>query len=121
MKIEEMSHHHQFVWNVLQGLEVGERIIGPDLMSRSGIRERRQLYQIIKDLRNHGFLIGSSKQPGSNGYFEIKDQIDLRRTLSSLRDAAISLLDTAESIERTFNEQRFSAPPLEDEEGEDGE
>lgn len=116
MRIEEMSHHHQFVWTVLQGLEDNQRIIGPDLMDRTGVDDRRHLYQVIKDLRNNGYLIGSSKSPGSNGYFEIRDEIDLRRTLSSLRDTAVSLLDTAESIERAFYGNLLS----EDEEGEDG-
>ena len=121
MKIEEMSKHHQFVWTVLQTMEDEERIIGPALMERTGVKDRRGLYQIINGLRQQGYLIGSSKHPDDRGYFEIRDEIDLRRTLASLRDAAISLLDTAEAIERTFNEQKYGRLPQEDDEGEDGE
>lgn len=122
MKIEEMATPHQFVWTVLQTMEDGERIIGPSLMERTGIKDRRSLYQIINGLRQQGYLIGSSKHPDDRGYYEIRDEIDLRRTLASLRDAAVSLLDTAEAIERTFNEQKYgSLHQQEDEEGEDGE
>lgn len=105
MRIEEKSAHHGFVWTVLQGLEDGERIMGTSLMERTAIKERRVLYQVIKDLREQGCLVGSSKHSSDRGYYEIRDENDLDRTLSTLRSSAQAMLDTAAMIERTFFER----------------
>lgn len=102
MKIEEMSKHHAFVWNTLQLLEDGQRIIGADLQERAGIEERRTLYKVINDLRKYGYLVGSSKTAERGGYFEIRDEADLKRTLNDLRSSAYSLLETAERIESAY-------------------
>lgn len=102
MKMEQLSKHHQFVWNTLQLLDDGERIIGADLQERAGIEERRTLYKVINDLRKYGYLVGSSKTAERGGYFEIRDETDLNRTLNDLRDAAYSLLATAKRIESVY-------------------
>lgn len=101
MIIEKMSAQHQFVWNTLTLLEDGERILGPDLQSRAGIRERRGLYQIIKELRVNGYLVGSSKN-GKAGYYQVRDQQDLDETLHVLRSAALDTLATADAMEASF-------------------
>ncbi|WP_391123482.1 hypothetical protein [Psychrobacillus sp. L3] len=112
MKVEQMTQQHQFVWNTLQLLEDGERIIGVDLQARAGIQDRRILYQIIKDLRQHNYLVGSSKTAGSGGYYVIKDEQDLNKTLSDLRNSAFSLLSTAKQIEMTFYKKHYGELPL---------
>lgn len=106
MKVEEMSKYHRFVWNILTLLEDGERIIGTDLQERAGIEDRRTLYKIINDLRRHGYLVGSSKTATVGGYYEIRDDVDLNRTLNDLRNAAYSLLKTAKKIELSYYNQR---------------
>lgn len=113
MKIEGLSVHHQFVWSTLQLLEDGERIIGADLQARTGIQDKRMLYQVINDLRRNGFLVGSSKKPEKSGYFEIRDEQDLNNTLSSLRDAAFNQLATAKRIELAFYTKQYGVLPLE--------
>lgn len=113
LKINELSQQHQFVWNTLQLLEDGERILGPDLQARAAIPDRRTLYHIINDLRKYGYLVGSSKTSGSGGYFEIRDEQDLNKTLNDLRNSAFSLLSTAKTVELSFYKQEL------DEDGEE--
>lgn len=120
MKIEELTTQHQFVWNTLQLLEEGERILGPDLQARAAIRDRRTFYHIINDLRKYGFLVGSSKSSGSGGYFEIRDEQDLNKTLSDLRNPALSLLSTAKQIEQTFYKQELDEMQFDFDEDEGG-
>lgn len=115
MKIEELSKHHQFVWTTLQLLEDGERIIGAELQARTGIQDKRILYQVINDLRRNDFLVGSSKNPDKSGYFEIRDEEDLNKTLSSLRDAAFNQLATAKRIELAFYTRELPLLKLDDE------
>lgn len=115
MKVEAMSKYHQFVWTVLTGLQEGERIIGADLQARAGIEDRRFLYQVVNDLRNNDYLLGSSKTSVNGGYFEIRDENDLNRTLNDLRNSAYSLLETAKRMELNFYKNELN------EEGEDKE
>lgn len=96
-----LTKHHDFVWTCLEALEVGERIKGPDLMDRAAIPDRRLLYQIVKDLRKNGFLVGAIKD-ASGGYFAIKDEQDLNRSTRSLRATGNDLLQTAREMEMTF-------------------
>lgn len=96
-----LTQHHAFIWTTLQALEVGERIKGPDLMNRASINDKRLLYQLIKDLRKNGFLVGAIKD-ASGGYFEIRDINDLNRTIGSLRKSGSDLLQTAHDMEMTF-------------------
>lgn len=113
MKIQELSEQHQFVWNTLQLMEDGERILGVDLQARAGITDRRTLYHIINDLRKHGYLVGSSKTAGSGGYYEIRDEQDLQKTLHDLRSSAESLESTAKRIELEFYSREDRDLPLE--------
>lgn len=120
MKITELTTQHQFVWQTLELLEDGERILGPNLQARAAIPDRRTLYHIINDLRRYGFLVGSSKSSGSGGYFEIRDEQDLNKTLSDLRNSAFSLLSTAKRIELTFYKQELDEMEFDFDEDEGG-
>lgn len=105
-KIEEMSVQHQFAWNVLTTLEDGQRILGVDLQQRAAVRDMRTVYQIIKELRHNGYLVGGDKG-GEKGYYEIRDEEDLERTLRGLREPAFDMLNTAKKMEQAFLEKRY--------------
>lgn len=85
MNKNQSSMYHEFVWNTLTTLDDGERILGESLMVRAGIKDRRFLYQVIRDLRKNGLLIGSSKHREDRGYFEIRDEYNFHRWASSTR------------------------------------
>lgn len=118
-KIEDLPSPHQFVWTTLTLLEDGERILGVDLMERSGIDDRRQFYHVISELRAEGFLVGSSKSAENGGYFEIRDRIDLERTTNDILKAAKALLKTKQHLEERFYANLYDKMSLDDEEGED--
>lgn len=113
-KVEDLPSPHQFVWNTLTLLEDGERIRGVDLMARTAIDDRRQLYYVINDLRSHGFLVGSSKSGDNGGYFEIRDRRDLDRTTTDLRKAAAALFKTAQQLEEEFYVNIYNTMALDD-------
>ncbi len=102
MKINELSTYHQFVWTTLQSLEDGERIIGADLMVHAAVKDRRLLYDIIRDLRTAGYLVGSSRHKEDRGYYEVRCLRDLLRTTETLEEQALSMIDLSESMKDTF-------------------
>ena len=105
MNIEDFPRAHISVWTTLELLDDGQRIIGADLLNRSPIKDRRSLYHVIKELRQNGFLVGSSKHAQNRGYYEIRDEQDLYQTVYDLRKSANSLLETAKQIELSFYEK----------------
>lgn len=104
--IQYMSAQHQFTWNVLTTLEDGERILGNDLQQRAGVKDPRNMFQIIKDLRHNGYLVGGDKS-GEKGYYEVRNERDLERTLHGLRGPAFDLLNTAKLMEEHFLNKAF--------------
>jgi len=107
MEIEKLSTKHQAVWTSLTLLEDGQRMLGVTLMEHTGILERRNLYQVIHGLREHGYLIGSGKHLSDRGYYQIRSVEDLERTLNGLRDTAYDLLKTAKTIEISFYKNEY--------------
>lgn len=90
---------------VLEHLEPGQYIKGFELMERTAIKERRTLYNVIRALRNEGNLIGSCKdEPG--GYFLIRDDRDLERTVHTLEAGANDLLKTAAALRNVYEKQK---------------
>lgn len=114
--IEEMSAQHQFTWNVLTTLDDGQRILGADLQQRAGVKDIRTMFQIIKDLRHNGYLVGGDKS-GEKGYYEVRDKRDFERTIRGLEVPALDLLNTAELMKQYFAASDLADP--EEEESDD--
>lgn len=69
MQSLQLSAQHLAVWNTLQNLQEGERMIGRDLMAATGITSERIFFSIIEDLREAGCYIGAKKSQGTSGYY----------------------------------------------------
>lgn len=97
-----LTEKHKTVWAILQSLEDGQRILGPELMRRIQEEDKRKFFEIIEDLRKNLFFVGSSKSKGESGYFEVRDERDLSKLLHTMRKPAISQLRLADEIEREW-------------------
>lgn len=71
MNEEQLNGQHLAVLNTLRNMKDGEKIIGRDLMTITGISEQRTFFAIIEELRGFGFQIGASKSMYDPGYYQM--------------------------------------------------
>lgn len=78
MKMNELNLNDQqlTIWNKLKNLKDGERMIGRDLMTATGITEERVFYSTIEGLRLAGYQVGASKDLYNPGYYQKRTDKD---------------------------------------------
>jgi hypothetical protein len=69
MKGTQLTSTQLAVWEKLQNLEVGQRILGQDLMAATGITDRRLFFKTIEQLRDMRVHIGAKKVKDASGYY----------------------------------------------------
>ncbi len=72
-----LTGQHLSVWNTLENMKEGQRVIGRDLMAASAIKEQRTFFAIIEDLRSEGFQIGASKSLYDPGYYQMRTDTEV--------------------------------------------
>lgn len=107
MEKNDLPESHFNVWHALQSLEDGDRILGEDLMKRCGIKDKRNLYNVIEELRNNLFFVVGSKEAADRGYFEARTELDVSRMLRNMRKPALTQLELADKMEKEWLKRQY--------------
>lgn len=103
MKKRELPFHHEAVWTSLQLLDDNQRMTGSQLMEHSGIKDKRELFKVIRDLRRWGYPIGSSKQEGKKGYYEARTPEQIQETIKGFEVVINDLKETVRVMKESLN------------------
>lgn len=105
MRKKELPAHHAAVWMSLQLLDDNQRMTGSQLMQHSGIKDKRELFKVIRDLRRWGYPVGSSKQEGKKGYYEARTPEQIRETIKGFEMVIDDLSETAHKLRELLKDE----------------
>ena len=99
---ETLPHSHRLVASTLrEGKQ--NATLKSDIMSITGIKDSRQMYQIIEDLIiDHGYCIAGSKSGEHKGYYLITNKKELQETLRTINATAQSLLNRHKQLQKNY-------------------
>ena len=75
-KERELTPQHLRIWDEINDLKDGERILGHQIRNTVGIKKERDFYRMIEELRSEVFFIGSSRGY-PRGYYPIRTDYDM--------------------------------------------
>lgn len=106
-QLEALSYDELRVFKLLEGLDPAERITGPMIMARLGIRDRRHLYVLIENIRKEGLPVIGSKQMGDRGYKLARTKEELQSYLKACQATINTQIRTMQAMQR-FSDDLFS-------------
>lgn len=101
---KSLPPNHKAVASILREGKENATLMS-DIMSITGIKDSRQMYQIIEDLIiKYGYCIAGNKSGKFKGYYLIINKTELQETLRTMNATIQSMLNRHKQLEKNFIE-----------------
>lgn len=103
----DLNGKHLAVWNKLNNLKAGERVLGRELTEIAQIESERKFHAIIEDLRTAGYPIDASKSSYDAGYFPLKEDFEVIEYLFKKTDEYEGEIEKREKDARVYFSKKY--------------
>lgn len=102
-KKNNLPHKYKLVASVLREGK-GKSITTNDIMKFTGIKNKRDVHEIIEQLVvKYGYVIGSSRKGHRRGYYLISNNDELKETLYTYNRQIQSMLNRYKALQLNYN------------------